>query len=464
MNARRAWVAIVAGLLLLLLLRLLWGAVATHRVEREMALARPAPLSHAELFVTPNAAGDDPANNAVPLLLDAMNAAQTANDAQLDTPSQSDQVLPSQPPFPPLWHTMMDVALAHPGNVKALALARQARGRAAIRWNASAADLKAAGNGRSVYNEARNLANLLADAAQHAQEHGDDAEALRRVRDELHLARAVGRQGTFIAHLIRIGIAASAIQRAMVIASGLGHSSPLPPAVRAEAGALIRELIDTTDESAAMRDAFAGERIEQIDTIRREAAATWVTRPLYELDLARVLRADRTLIKAAELDNWPAAHAMLLADPAMPDFGGRISTKTTPRFSRFLGDRIVSFADRALQTDMRGREERRFAAIALAVALYRADHNGASPPRLDALVPAYLQSIPNDPFASNRPISYLVIPNGTPSGAVRHLLYSIGENGIDDTASGAQLPPTSAEYGWTNTGRLDDQHRDLDRW
>jgi len=229
--------------------------------------------------------------------------------------------------------------------------------------------------------------------------------------------------------------------------------------------AIIRELSDADAESAALRDAFAGERVDQIETMRREAASVWLTRPLYQLDLARVLRADRTLMQAAAQDNWPAAHAMLLADPAMPDFTGRrASGKEGPRFSRSLGDGIVRFVDRAMQTDMRCRAERRFAAISLAVALWRADHKGASPPALASLVPAYLKAVPNDPLAGGRAISYLVIPNGTPAGAVRHLLYSVGENGIDDTAAGGQSPPATPEYGWSNVGRLDDQYRDLDRW
>ena len=458
MTHRRAWLTLAAGILLLLLLRLIWGGIASHRLERELARARPAPLTPAELFTR---ADPDPANNAVPLLIEAMESSKSVSDSAIESPSQSNQVLPNQPPYPPAWHQLIDASVA--ANAKTFALARQARGRTKFHWSLPADIMSEAQPNLVHLNDARNLANLLGDAALDADDRGDHLEALRRIRDELHLARAVDRQHMFISHLVAIGICANSNERLLVIASGLNESS-VTPAVREEMTALIGELSDESVEPAGLRDAFVAERIGQIETMRREASNTWATRPLYELDLARVLRADHTFFKAAEQSDGPAARAMLLADPSMPDFDGRrAGPNAAPQFSRYLGDRVTRFMNHIFVTEMRYRTERHFAATALAVALWRADHRGASPTKLDDLVPKYLKAVPRDAVAGNRPIGYLIAAN--PAGGDRHVLHSIGENGVDDIAAAAQALSPTPEYGWSNTGaKFDDQYRDLDRW
>lgn len=56
----------------------------------------------------------------------------------------------------------------------------------------------------------------------------------------------------------------------------------------------------------------------------------------------------------------------------------------------------------------------RLAGVAVAVRLYAADHGGAWPASLDALVPAYLSSVPDDPSANGeQPVLYAAEP-GTP--------------------------------------------------
>ena len=79
------------------------------------------------------------------------------------------------------------------------------------------------------------------------------------------------------------------------------------------------------------------------------------------------------------------------------------------------------------------------AATALAIRAYEIDH-AARPAELSLLVPQYLPSIPADPFAEdNRPIGYL--PN-----AAHPLLYSIGENGIDQGGRYASAPDQYVDY------------------
>lgn len=67
--------------------------------------------------------------------------------------------------------------------------------------------------------------------------------------------------------------------------------------------------------------------------------------------------------------------------------------------------------------------------IGVALAAYRAD-KGEYPTDLHALTPDYLQEIPLDPFIE-KPLRYRRMPGSTTEGP-GFLLYSVGENGIDD--------------------------------
>jgi hypothetical protein len=61
---------------------------------------------------------------------------------------------------------------------------------------------------------------------------------------------------------------------------------------------------------------------------------------------------------------------------------------------------------------------------ALAVERYRLAHRDQLPPVLQDLVPAYLAAVPADPF-DGKPLRYNRLPKG-------YLLYSIGEDGVDN--------------------------------
>lgn len=63
-------------------------------------------------------------------------------------------------------------------------------------------------------------------------------------------------------------------------------------------------------------------------------------------------------------------------------------------------------------------------AAALALRAYRLDQ-GAYPGELSDLVPDYLDSIPQDPFAGDAPLRYRIDGD-------RYVLYSIGPDGVDD--------------------------------
>ncbi|MDW8263382.1 MAG: hypothetical protein RMJ35_12715, partial [Phycisphaerales bacterium] len=59
------------------------------------------------------------------------------------------------------------------------------------------------------------------------------------------------------------------------------------------------------------------------------------------------------------------------------------------------------------------------------------------PASLDALVPGYLPTVPADPMAAGKPLNYR-------SGA-EAILWSVGENGVDDQASEALRDPARSD-------------------
>jgi hypothetical protein len=86
---------------------------------------------------------------------------------------------------------------------------------------------------------------------------------------------------------------------------------------------------------------------------------------------------------------------------------------------------------------------RRIATLALAIRLYRVDHNEQWPASLAALTPAYLPKIPTDPFSpTSSEIRYRTDSPGGP------ILYSVGINGTDE--NGSELPAHPVPGGFTS--------------
>lgn len=83
--------------------------------------------------------------------------------------------------------------------------------------------------------------------------------------------------------------------------------------------------------------------------------------------------------------------------------------------------------------------ENRVAIATLAAERWRRAHGGAAPPSLGALVPAYIQSVPQDPF-NGEPLRYR-------SDAAGYTIYSVGPKRIDN---GGQLGPWQPDlrFGW----------------
>ena len=73
--------------------------------------------------------------------------------------------------------------------------------------------------------------------------------------------------------------------------------------------------------------------------------------------------------------------------------------------------------------------EQRLTATMLAIRWYAVEHDGKLPTRLDDLVPRYLPAVPIDALADGG-MTILYRPD-----SANPIVYSVGENGIDDGGS-----------------------------
>jgi hypothetical protein len=355
-------------------------------------------------------------------------------------------------------------------NTAVFPLARQARAYNQFDWGLRVIGL---GNPPNVpqLNPVRTLANTLGDSALYAHEQGDDVAALETIRDLRHISKGTASQPLLISGLVGIGIDAMAMARLHELAPGLriaDQDAPPPsPAIGGVATgpfptttpaspqravtpshvrALIGELLDERDDPGDLRAALAGERVCNIDALLHPSNMGRVVTPMIKLDAIRVSKKFDLAIAAAAQPTLPAARAAVARPPA--SLGPPVSV-------------LIPSLLRANEQGFHIRNERRMAAVSLAARLYHAEH-GTWPPTPEALVPKYLPKVPRDALApGDQPLRYVLIPGGRPDGADRPLVYSVGEDGVDDTAAGTAKPPAVPNYSWV---RAADQWRDLSRW
>ncbi len=92
-------------------------------------------------------------------------------------------------------------------------------------------------------------------------------------------------------------------------------------------------------------------------------------------------------------------------------------------YTRWLGHHVMMDVHRMVREAARADGMLRAAAIDIALTLHKRE-KGALPESLDALVPAYLDTMPVDPW-SGEPFVYKPVDGD-------YLLYSVGANGVDD--------------------------------
>ena len=469
----------------LLVVRLAWGREARRRLERALGpvAAQGWPLRGEQLQA---AALPDESNAAAYL-----KAADAAVSRVNESPACSSLSYPPFPPYGTAWDKTAQKSVI--ASAIAFPLARRARDFDRFDWGTRIPQ-PSVNTLLPHLNGARNLANTLGDAALYAHVHGDDAAALETMRDLRHVAEAVGAEPFLISHLVNVGIEAMAQNRLQIIAGGLtvgpeGESNradlasgapgplvtpqpPRRPASRVQVRALIAELLDDRD-FAAMQKAYAGERASQIDMAEWMARQAKSTRPMFDLDTVRMLEQDAVLMEAASKPTMPAARAALAKSPTLtvppaPPAAPMFPAGTAPRarqpvdYTRLLSSNLIGGVamSRTIQQNMRVRADRRMSAVSLAAQVYRADH-GNWPPTLEALVPKYLPEVPKDPMASgDRPLGYMIGTVPLPGGGERPVVYSVGDNGVDETTATTALPGIP-QFGWL---RSRDEYRDLTLW
>lgn len=462
---------LLAGLLMLLGvggLRLWWGWRSHQLLQAYVSdlKSRGEPVTVDDL----NPPADIPVsdNAALPLL----QAAGMINPNSGSGPSNSQVTFPTAWPFDATWDQMAGQAVAAHANL--FPLVRQARSRTRADFG-----IRAKTPGVSVLlpqlNALRTTANLVSDAALWAHFQGDDAAAIETIRDVRAIGPTAEAPAVLVGHLVHIGIDALALYKLQVMAPELtvapdddtdaaqapfptaGPNAPRRPASRRQVRELITELLNDSDRDDGLRRPMGGERVLEIDTTQWATRNLWLLRPMFELDILRMTRHTDGLAQAATQPDWPTASAAPPMTPVAPSVG------TSP--ATVMSAVLMFSGTRAVQQDFRARAERRMAAVALAVRLYRLDHAGQWPASLGELVPDYLPSVPLDPFSpgGNKPLGYVILTGALPDGSDRPLVYHVDENGRDDTA-GKPAPPVPAVPCYTWTPKVPDQWRDLKRW
>lgn len=308
----------------------------------------------------------------------------------------------------------------------------------------------------------RQLTRILSvEALLHAAD-GDAASSLESVERILRTAVALrGYAPSTITHLVTVSVdatAATTIQEIapdLAVASGFSGDGAAP---REQVLELVAALLDDRERGESLARAMCSERLFQVDCALSlfegstgldslttttpppstvDAIESKLLGPMFLLDGVKMMRWSNGLITAAAARNWTAAVQAL--PPAPP---GPRSVVSLGGLSRVLSQILVPSLDRAIVLHFRSLALRRMAAIALAIRLYQIDH-GQRPASLNALVPAYLPSMPQDPFnADGQPFGY--VPQGP-------WLYSVGVDGVDD----------GGMYGLKSTGSLDYDALDL---
>lgn len=293
--------------------------------------------------------------------------------------------------------------------------------------------------------------------ALYAHINGDDESAIASIADALHLAdqTEISPPPTLIGHLVAGAMRHSALTVIEILCGEFDGASATrksgAPAIRS----MISQLLDESKSRSGFSAAVFAERAIQLDGVRclstvgfsagmllgsgptssiSDAFGRRVFGPFWMLDGMATLSYVSSVERASRAQSWPEAVAQVrdLTEPVSDPI--RAATR--------LPSLMVSNLSQVLKADFRSLATRRMAATALAIRLYELDR-GDLPNELSVLVPDYLPAIPRDPFATNgREIGFR---------RDRPRLYSIGEDGIDQTGASGEKPngdidPLSGDY------------------
>ena len=298
-------------------------------------------------------------------------------------------------------------------------------------------------------NATREVSNVVALTAMVEHHEGRHDRVVRRLGQMLYLADVNEGTPASIGHSVALGIGLATAWRVELLAPELRIGAADGHAPVDDVRKLVAALADERTTQAGFDNALQADRMttmDRIDSIARgvtsnrhedfEPVLRYVLRP-YFYDNARVAVEHATEVIAAVRGaaDWPTAKERLTHVPEIPK-KYLFADVFTYDYARDVRSHFISLTDR------------RLAATALAIRLYQHDHNGARPQRLDELVPNYLPAVPLDAMAAGgKPIGYL-------PRAEHPVLYSVGRDGIDESANEKPMPHEFGEI---------DEWRRLDR-
>jgi hypothetical protein len=277
------------------------------------------------------------------------------------------------------------------------------------------------------------LSETLQAFAWMEQRQGQDDLAVRRVGEILKQGDALSHYYPYLVSNLTAGnIEAVAARAAMGLAPKLNIIGT--PAATRPTGVssqqirdLVAQFLNERQYQASAKRALSGEDRRVLDagsSFFGHGIKSYLLAPVVTGDTATMLMWNQEIARSFDAPNWAAAKREL-PNVAQVTEGSAFSLA----IHLFRGIMEVN-GDRIVRTYFQRLTDRRAAAIFLAMAHWRADHLDSWPNSLVDLVPDYLHTVPIDPFSpAGHGFSYKA---DAPAGPI---IYSVGEDGIDDGGS-----------------------------
>jgi hypothetical protein len=253
---------------------------------------------------------------------------------------------------------------------------------------------------------------------------GDAVGTARAIRALLMLARSMDAEPAIVSNLSRVAYGAI----------GNRHLLDALPAVRFSSQDLqrLQKAVRAQDYEGSLYRALVGDRVYGLHVM--DDPASFKSDPTLQEVATRAKKGNRDLdrrcylhflgqLVAATQQPWPDAFK---ADAAVrrEAVGLKFQNESFLTKDRYIiTDTILPATQTLFAVTAREIAMRHVAEAAIALELYRREH-GRLPGELSVLVPEYLPHMPQDPF-NGEPLRYGVEGDG-------YLLYSVGENRVDD--------------------------------
>lgn len=276
---------------------------------------------------------------------------------------------------------------------------------------------------------------LWTTKAMRETERGDYAAALETVRDHFAFGQKVSANpSTLVELLIGLGIRGCAEDDA----AALSACEDVPDVILADLATIVRDEPDTAAAFARAVRCEYGNGVDKLCEMIRDKS--WSeTVMAFVGELFGSVSAKRGRAMAERCFAWlpgflrfsiqPGATKQAYADAVRAMLKGEDAEKAVPKprtpfEPNWAGRTMVRTMTASIHSQHKCFKSRvlhtRFAQLVVAAQRYRRTHGGAYPPSLDALVPAFLDAVPHDPFAPDSELRY---------DAAKYLAWAVGEDG-----------------------------------